>query len=206
MMKLTADQWADLVRRLNDGGCPVLGDHGYQVSPVGLAIEKIPGISSNEIFDLADGGTGYAIELVLRNEANRPIDIQGYQVKTPWGVPKLTLLPAPKKSSVRYPHYTFPEPDRYYDASFVVNPFFARRKSRLNPREEIEGTLVASSEELIPLDVSHLSRVIVSLFVFDTRRNEYSAQFRLLVNRCELIARERRKQAMASHGPSNTSA
>lgn len=191
MRKLTPEQWDGFCRRLNDGGCPVLADHSYKVSPVGLAIEKIPGISSNEIFDLRDGGTGYAIELVVRNDANHPINVQGFQIKTPWGIPKMSLLPAPKKSSARYPHYTFPEPNRYYDGDFVVNPFFARRKSRLNPGQEVEGVIVLSSEELMPIELQHHARTLVTLSVFDTRGNAFSAQFRLLVNRCELIFRER---------------
>jgi hypothetical protein len=201
MKNHTPEQCESLVRRLNDGGCPVLRDHGYKISPVGLAIEQIPGISCNQVFDLAQGGTGFTIELVLRNELDRPIDIQGYQLKTPWGVPKLSLLPAPRKSSERYPHYSFPGPGNYYDGSYVINPFFARRKSRLIPGEPIEGLLVASSEDLIPPEFPNLARIIATLFVFDTRRNPFSAQFSLVVDRRELIARERREQGMASSQP-----
>ena len=166
-MKQTPEQWAGLVRRLNDGGCPVLPDHGYKVSPVGLAIEKIPCTSFSSIFDLQQGGTGFAIELTLRNEAPRPINIVGYQIRTPWGIPMLSLLPAPKRSSARYPHYCFPEPGPYYEGDWVINRYFARRKSQLQPGEQIEGVLVASSEEMIPLDIPHLARIVVTLYVFD---------------------------------------
>ena len=190
-MNQTREQWDGLVRRLNAGGCPVLSEHGYRIPPVGLAIDKIPGLSFNSIFDLKQGGTGYSIELTLRNEASRAIDVVGWRIKTPWGLPKLTLLPAPKKSSNWYPHYSFPEPGPYYDGGFVVNPFFARSKSRLQPNEEIKGALVASSEEAIPLEIPHLARIVVTLVVFDSRRNAFSAQFRLPVNRSELIAREK---------------
>ena len=129
-MKQTPEQWNGLVRRLNDGGCPVLPDHGYKVSPVGLAIDKIPGTSFNSIFDLKQGGTGFAIELTLRNEATRPIDIVGFRIQVPWGFPTLSLLPAPRKSSDRYPHYSFPRSGPYYDGGFCINRYFARRKSR----------------------------------------------------------------------------
>jgi hypothetical protein len=186
-MNHTPEQWDGLVRRLNDGGCPVLRDHSYKISPVGLAIEKIPGMSFNQIFDLAKGGTGYEIELALRNDLDRPIDIVGYQIKTPWGIPKVSLLPAPDKSSPKYPHYSFPHNGPYYEGSFVLNRFFARRKSRLHPGEEIEGVLVASSEERIPLEFPHLSRIIATLIIFDSRRNAFSAQFRLPVIRREII-------------------
>jgi hypothetical protein len=200
-MNQTPEQWDGLVRRLNEGGCPVLPDHSYKICPVGLAIEKMPGTSFNSIFDLKQGGTGYAIELTLRNEAIRPIDIVGYQIKTPWGVPMLSLLPAPRKSSERYPHYSFPNPGPYYEGDFVINRCFARRKSRLQPGEQIEGILVASSEEPIPLEIPHLARIIATFFVFDSRRNAFAAQFRLPVNRRALIAREKKNQAMEPSQP-----
>jgi hypothetical protein len=187
-MKYTLEQWDALVRHLNDGGCPVLHDHGYQIPPSGLSIEKIPGTSFNRIFSLRHGGTGYELELVLRNNAKRPIDVQGFQIQTPWGIPRLTLLPAPKKSSPRYPHYCFPEPGPYYESEFVLNPFFARRKSRLNPGEHLEGVLVSSSEEMFPVDVPHLARIAVTLVIFDSRGNTFSAQLRLSVVRWEVTA------------------
>src|SRR6266403_5020721 len=58
MQELTKDQLAVLLDRLNDGGCPVQRDHGYKISPVGLSIEKIPGLGCSEMFDLTQGGTG----------------------------------------------------------------------------------------------------------------------------------------------------
>lgn len=196
-MNQTPEQWDGLVRRLNQGGCPVLPDHSYKVCPVGLLIEKIPGVSSNSIFDLNLGGTGYALELTVRNQASRPIDILGYQIQAPWGTPQLALLPAPKKSSDRYPHYCFPDPGPYYDGEFCINRYFARRKSRLQPAEQFEGVLVASSEAPIPLEIPHLARVIVTFKIFDTRQNVFSAQFRMLVDRRELVARERRNPRLA---------
>ena len=205
-MKQTPEQWAGLVRRLNDGGCPVLPDHGYKVSPVGLAIEKIPCTSFSSIFDLQQGGTGFAIELTLRNQAPRPINIVGYQIRTPWGIPMLSLLPAPKRSSARYPHYCFPEPGPYYEGDWVINRYFARRKSQLQPGEQIEGVLVASSEEMIPLDTPHLARIVVTLYVFDSRQNAYSTQFRLPVNRRELIARGKPSPALVLSEPPEPSA
>jgi hypothetical protein len=189
-MNYTSEQWDALMRRLNDGGCPVLHNHRYKIAPTGLSIEKMPGISLSQIFTLAHGGTGYAIELILRNEANRPIDIQGFQIKTPWGIPKVALLPTPKKSSARYPHYCFPEPGPYYEREFVLNRLFARRKSRMNPGEELEGVLVASSEEMIPVDVAHLARIVATLVMFDSRGDAFSAQFRVPIIRREVTGCE----------------
>jgi hypothetical protein len=190
-MKHTQEQWDALIRHLNDGGCPVLHDHGYEIAPTGLSIAKMPGTNFNRIFSLAQGGTGYEIELMLRNNAKRPIDVQGFQIRAPWGLPKVSLLPAPMKSSARYPHYCFPEPGPYYEREFVLNRLFARRKSRLNPGEELEGVLVASSEEMIPVDVPHMARIIATLVIFDSRGNGFSAQVRLLVIRSEHLDRLR---------------
>jgi hypothetical protein len=119
----------------------------------------------------------------------------GWQLETPWGTPRLTLLPAPTKSSNRYPHYCFPEPGPYFDGDFVINRYFARRKSRLQPGDSIEGVLVASSQDPIPLGTRHLARIIATLKVFDSRGNMFSAQFRMVVDRHELMAREKRNPA-----------
>jgi hypothetical protein len=201
MKNYTPEQWDGLFRRLSEGGCPVLRDHAYKISPVGLSIETMPGMGLNEIFDLADGGTGYAIEVVLRNDSGRPIDILGFQIKTPWGIPKVSLVPAPRISSPKYPTYTFPGLSRYYDGDNVINHIFARQKTRLNPRQEIEGVIVLSSKEPMPTELQQYARTFVTLCIFDTRGNAYSAQFRLIVDRSELIARKRRENVERREAP-----
>jgi hypothetical protein len=202
-MKLTPEQWDGLFRLLNDGGCPVQRNHGYKISPIGLSIEEMPVMSFSEIFDLPDGGAGYAFEAVVRNDASRAIDIQGFQIKFPWGIPRVSLVPAPKKSSTRYPNYTFPGVSRYYDGDFVLNPIFARRNYRMNPGEEVEGVLVASSEESIPLEVRHNALIFARISVFDSRRNTFSGQFRVRVNR-ERITREREQNDKSRGAASRT--
>jgi hypothetical protein len=197
-MKQTPEQRDALRRLLTDAGCPVLSDPSFKIAPVGLVIEKIPGMSFSSIFELAHGGTGYAIEFVLRNEAKRPIDIESFQIRTPWGIPKVSLLPAPAKSSPKYPHYSFPEPGPYYDADWILNRFFARRKSRLNPSQELVGALVASSEERIPVEIQHLARVLATLVIFDSRGNPFSAQFKLPVIRDQFVARKHSEGIRAS--------
>jgi hypothetical protein len=189
-MNRTPEEWDALLRRLNDGGCPVLRDHGYKIAPFGLAIEEIPGMNFNRIFDLKQGGTGYAIEVLVRNDSNRPIDIVGCQIKTQWGTPRLSLLPPPG--------YSFPKPGPSYEDHIVINRYFARRKSRLQPGEEIEGMLVASSEDSIPLGVAHFNWITATLLVFDTRRNAFSGQFRLFVDRRDLSANDSWNQEFAS--------
>ena len=171
MQKLTKEQLAGLFVRLNEGGCPVQRDHGYKISPMFLSIEKIPGLGCNEMFDLRQGGTGCAIEFLLLNKADWPIDIQGCQIEVLWGSAEAVASSRAEEICVpHYPHYRFPDYGPYYDQEWVVNPFFARRrKSRLNPGDKIEGVLVAWSKELIPLEIPHFARVIVTLVVFDTR-------------------------------------
>jgi hypothetical protein len=188
-MKYTTEQKDALVRRLKDGGCPVLRDNGYKIRPVGLAIESIPGPTFNRVFPLAHGGTGYYFDVVLRNETDHPITVWGFQIKTPWGVPKISLLPAPKKSSDRYPLYCFPEPGPYCEGEYALNPLFTRHKSLL-PGEEIEGSLLASSKERIPAEIAHLAAILVTLTIFDSTRNEFSGQIGLRVHRPEVVARK----------------
>ena len=188
-MGYTPEQWDAFMIELNDGGCPVLRDHGYKIRPAGLAIKSIPSLNFNRMFTLAHGGTGYYFDAVLRNENDHPITLWGFQIKTPWGVPRISLLPAPKKSSERYPLYCFPEPGPYCEGDYALNPFFARHKSLL-PGDEIEGSLLASSDETIPAEIAHLAAISVTLAVFDSRRNEFSGQFGLRVHRPEVVARE----------------
>ena len=189
-MKQTSEQWDALLRRLNDGGCPVLRDHGYKIAPFGLSIEEIPGMNFNKIFDLKQGGTGYAIELIVRNDSNRPIDIVGYQIKMRWGIPRLTLLPPPR--------YSFPKPGPSYEDHIVINRYFARRKTRLQPGDEVEGLLVASSEDSMPLGLAHFTWITATLLVFDTHRNAFSGQLRLFVDRRDRSANDLRNQEFAS--------
>ena len=189
-MQQTAEQWDALVGRLNVGGCPVLANHGYKIAPVGLAVQPIPGVNFSRIFDLKEGGSGYAIEVTLRNYASRPIDIVGFRIRTPWGIPKLTLLQAP--------NYAFPEPGPSYDADFVINRYFQKRKSRLLPSKETEGLFIASSEDEIAEGVQHFDSVFLTLDVFDSRSNVFSGHFGVRVDRRERIARELRKQKTRS--------
>ena len=188
-MKYTPEQEDALVRRLNDGGCPVLRENGYKIRPVGLAIESIPGPTFNRIFPLVHGGTGYYFDAVLRNESDHPITLWGFQIKTQWGIPRISLLPAPKKSSDRYPLYCFPEPGPYCEGEYALNPFLARHKSLL-PGEEVEGSLLASSKERIPADIAHLAAIFVTFTIFDSSRNGFSGKFGLRVYRSEVVARE----------------
>jgi len=192
-MKQTSEKWDSLVQRLNQGGCPVLANHGYKVTPVGLAVEPIPGMNFSRIFDLNEGGSGYAIEVTLRNDASRAIDIVGFRIRTPWGIPKLTLLQAP--------NYAFPEPCPSYDADFVINAYFQKCKSRLQPGKEIAGLLVASSEDEIAEEIQNFAPVFLALDVFDSRRNVFSGQFGVRVDRRERIARELRNQKTQSAQP-----
>jgi len=185
--------WKGMVQHLNEGGCPVRADHGYRFGTKALAIEPIGGFTVSQIFTLEQGGTGFALEFVLRNELQRPIDVTGFQIKTPWGIQRLSLLPAPRKSSARWPHYCFPEPGPYYDGDYVLNPLFDRRKSRLNPGEEREGVLVASSEEEIPSSVRHRDGIFVTLRIFDSRRTAFSARFGVRVIRDDVAASQQRE-------------
>ena len=189
-MKHTPEQLDALRRRLNDGGCPVLSDDGYKISPIGLVIETIPGMNFSRILSLKNGGTGYAIELAIRNEANGVIDVRDFQIKTPWGVPRVSLLPAERKPSKKYGNYCFPEPGPYYDAEWVLNHIFAGRRSRLKPGEELEGVVVAWSKESIPADFKHLGGVIATFTIFDSHRNAFSTRFGAPVVRWETMARD----------------
>ena len=185
-MKYTSEQEDALVRRLNDGGCPVLRDDGYKIRPVGLAIESIPGATFNRIFPLACGGTGYYFDVVLRNETDHPITIWGFQIKTPWGVPRDPSCPR-RKNHPKGTRSIVSRSRAYCEGEYALNPFFARHKSLL-PGDEIEGSLLASSGEGIPAEIAHLAAILLTLTIFDSNRNEFSGQFGLRVHRPEVVA------------------
>jgi hypothetical protein len=190
MQKITQEQWEGLLRRLNQAGCPVLLDDGYRMPPFGLAIEKPREIILQQVFDILDGGTGYVIDLGLRNELDRCIDVQDFTLVMPWGIPQLSVLPAPRKSSFSYPHYILPDRSQFYDYRYMLNAFFGRRKSRLNPGQKVAGLLVTLSEGSIPEEIPDRARIPATLAIFDSRKNRYAVEFEMCVDRAALRVRE----------------
>ena len=71
----------------------------------------------------------------------------------------------------------------------------------MNPAEEIEGLLLAVDQESIPDEYPDLARIIVTLRVFETKGNTFSAQFRLPADRTERRVRERTSQTTVTAAP-----
>lgn len=149
----------------------------------------------NRIFDLEPGGTGYAIEFLLRSVVTRNIFIRECQIETPWGrLSKRSLLAASKKSSHTYGNYVFPGGE-YYDGEYVVNQCFARSKSLLGPGEQIEGVLLATDDVPVPEKYPDRARVPVKLCIIDTRGNIFAARFQLPLDRSALLGRKQRQES-----------
>lgn len=197
MQRFTEEQLEGLSRRLRQGGCPVLQDHGYEMPPVGLAIEVRPLSILNQVCDLVAGGMCYVVEFALHNVLDRPLDVQGFQLVTPWGTPQLSLLPAPRKSSFSWPQYILPDRSHYFDADYMLNPIFARHKTRLGPDVRVQGLLVALVEGSIPEEITDRTHIPVTLAVFDSRKNRYPARTGLWVDRGALRIRKREAEARA---------
>ena len=189
MERITEEQWEGLIDRLKKGGCPVRRLHGYKMPPKGLAIEKPPWPILNQVSDILAGGTCYVMEFALHNELDRTIDVQGFQLVTPWGTPQLSVLPAPRKSHFAWPYYILPDGSSYFDAGYILNPIFARRKTRLGPDERVQGLLVALDKDSIPEEIADRAHIPVTLAVFDSRRNRYAARCEMWVDRSALRAR-----------------
>lgn len=200
MESLTPEELSALYRCLIEGGCPVQQQHGYKITPTGLVVEQVPEMFVNTIFDLADGGTGYLLELLIRNELDRSTYIHGFQIETPWGRARIALLPDSSKSVPRYYDYTFPGGTLGFDRSLVINSIFSGH-GRLNPGDEIEGLLLGVDEEPLPDEYPDNGRVVVKLSIFDERGNRFTSKFRLCVDRSALRARERKKEILASLQP-----
>jgi hypothetical protein len=189
------EQQSDLAHLLNRCGCPVQTDTGFQAPPTGLLIEQVPEVGLNTVFDLANGGTGFLLDILVKSKRPDAIWLDGFQIEDPWGHVTKSLIAAPRKSDARYPYYCFPDDSGpAFDGEIVVNRFFTTRR-RLNGNDEICGLLMALDSESIPEEVAHNTRVPVMFSVFDRRGTRFSKTFQLAVGRTERMIQERKKQA-----------
>ena len=101
------EQQSDLANLLSRAGCPVQTDTGFHAPPTGLLIEQVPEVGLNTVFDLANGGTGFLLDILIHNERHDPIWLDGFQIEDPWGHVTKSLIAAPRKSDARYPYYCF---------------------------------------------------------------------------------------------------
>jgi hypothetical protein len=164
-----------------------------------LLIEQIPEGGLNTVFDLANGGTGFLLDILVKSQQHDPFWLDGFQIEDPWGHVTKSLVAAPSKSDVKYPHYSYPDSTLAFDGEIVVNRFFTTRR-RLNWNDEICGLLMALSTQSIPDEVEHNARVPVMFLVFDRRGTPFSKNFRLAVDRTERMSQGRKKQAHIERG------
>jgi hypothetical protein len=194
-MKRPKEQLQDnLAHLLIQGGCPVQIDTGFRVPPSGLLIEQVPEVGLNMIFDLANGGTGFLLDIHIKNERHDPVWLDGFQIEDAWGRVTKSLVAAPSKSDMKYPYYSYPDSTLAFDGEIVVNRFFTTRR-RLIRKDEICGLLMALSTDSIPNEVEQNARVVVTFSVFDRRGTPFSKNFLLAVDRTERMIQERKKQA-----------
>jgi hypothetical protein len=188
------EQQLNLAHLLNRAGCPVQMDTGFHAPPTGLVIEQVPEVGLNTVFDLANGGTGFVLDVLIKNERHDPVWLEGFQIESPWGHVVTSLVAAPKKWDARYPYYCFPDDSGpAFDGTIVVNRFFTTRR-RLNRNDEICGLLMALNTDSIPDEVEHNARALVTFSVFDRRGTRFSKNFRLAVDRTERMIPERKGQ------------
>jgi hypothetical protein len=191
MQKFEDEQWSALKRRLVEAGCPILQEESDAIPPVGLKIEQDPSLGM--VFDLDNGQTGYVMDLVITNESDHPIGIQRFEFKTPWDGAGISLLPGPEKSGPRTGNYCFPGSAALaFEREVVLNRLLSPR-ARLNPGEH-RGLFLGIERSPIPCHYPEYGRAVVELAVFDTKRNRYSSEFRLCVDRSVSCARERKKK------------
>jgi hypothetical protein len=188
------EQQSDLAHLLNRAGCPVQTDTGFHAPPTGLLIEQVPEVGLNTVLDLANGGTGFVLDILVKSKRHDPFWLDGFQIEDPWGHVTTSLVVAPRKSGGRYPYYCFPDDfGPAFDGAVVVNRFFTTRR-RLNRNDEICGLLMALNSESIPEEVEHNARVPVMFSVFNRRRTRFSKTFWLAVDRTQRMIQERKGQ------------
>ena len=193
------EQQASLADLLNRCGCPVQTHTGYDPPPTGLLIEQVPEVGLNLVMDLANGGTGFLLDIWIKRELADPFWLDGCQIEVPWGHTTTSLVSAPKKSDPKYPYYCFPDSTLAFDGDIVVNRFFSTLR-RLNQNDEIDGLLMALNTKAIPDEIEHNARVTATFSVFERSGTRFSKDFRLAVDRTERMIQERKKQARMKQG------
>jgi hypothetical protein len=194
------EQQSDLAHLLNRAGCPVQTDTGFHAPPTGLLIEQVPEVGLNTVLDLANGGTGFVLDILVKSKRHDPFWLDGFQIEDPWGHVTTSLVVAPRKSGGRYPYYCFPDDSGpAFEGAVVVNSFFTTRR-RLNRNDEICGLLMALNSESIPDEVAQNTRVPVMFSVFDRRGTRFSKTFRLAVDRTERMIQQRKRQVHIEPG------
>jgi hypothetical protein len=150
MQRCKEEQQLNLAHLLNRAGCPVQTDTGFQAPPTGLLIEQVPEVGLNTVFDLANGGTGFVLDILIKNERHDAIWLDGFQIEGPWGHVTKSLIAAPRKSDGRYPYYCFPnDSGPAFEGAIVVNRFFTTRR-RLDGKDEICGLLIGIGQRIDP--------------------------------------------------------
>ena len=79
------EQQSELAHLLNRAGCPVQTDTGFHAPPTGLLIEQVPEVGLNTVFDLANGGTGFVLDILVKSKRHDPFWLDGFQIEDPWG-------------------------------------------------------------------------------------------------------------------------
>ena len=135
-MKMTQVQDEGLFHRLNQGGCPVQPNHAYKVAPFGLAIEKIPGTSHSQIFDLRCGGTGYSIELGL--QIIRIVSLLSWASRSRHRGEYRSFAGYPWKKSLGK-HSTYHLDGNYYEGEYVRTISSLERRAACSPVKRWTG-------------------------------------------------------------------
>ena len=189
MNRFQAEEKSRLALYLNQNGCPVQ----LKSSSPGLVVEQVPTVGMNMVFDLMGGQTGYLLNALITSRLKRPAHVKRIQLKTPWGVSRIALLQGDLRCRAWGGFYLFPGTGLGFPESEVLNRLLSGRY-RLNAGEEVEGLIMAIDAERIPDDVCDNGRIVVELSIFDGPGNQFSAQFKLCVDRSAVRARQRAEQ------------
>ena len=189
MNRLQVEEKSKLALYLNENGCPVQ----LESNPPGLVVEQVPTVGMNMVFDLMGGRTGYLLNALITSRLKRPAHVKRIQLKTPWGVSRIALLQGDLRCRAWGGFYLFPGTGLGFPESEVLNRLLSGRY-RLNAGEEVEGLIMAIDAERIPDDVCDNGRIVVELSIFDGPGNQFSAQFKLCVDRSAVRARQRAEQ------------
>lgn len=182
-------------------GIPLDGEavETLRANEYGLLVEQTGGRggTDNCVVELDRGGTAGVVSIGIENSPGAVMTIAEYRLELPWTELSWLEEPSKKLYGYRMPASQLLHP---YAREKVLNHRVGSRGSLL-PRGLLEGWLLGTSKEPIPMEYAHQQGLRTQVWVFDTRGNGYKCDTTLCVMRCEpaqkIKAVERNSQSVA---------
>jgi hypothetical protein len=141
-----------------------------------------------EACGVPERGTAFEARVRATNRTGSVIQLQDYRVILPWT--RIKLLPKPPDGFYR----SFDEHPRPIDESEVLNDMLLHG-GKLFPAEGTEGYILGYGADSIPTEFGRGQEVLVTLWIEDSRNNQYKFDLVMKVFRKEPVTRPNHNRA-----------